>query len=295
MNIKHVIPISGKDSLAAAFIQTTIHPSYSYEFIFNDTHSELPETYQWLSKVEKYTGWTINRIGRSLPGIISEYGGFLPNQKARYCTRQAKIEPTEEFYKDHVVCIYYGLRADENRSGYVPIGGSRITPCYPLRSPENGGCGIDIDLQGVYSIVESKGLSPPSFRWARLEKEVRKRINYIDVDDLFSKWQLDIYFSGRSRANCYFCFNQRQYEMLWLMEAHNDLFQEAKSFESDDFWWIKEMSLKTLENDVQRQSRIFERRVKQVVKAMTGSLQTSLFAQQDDVLTGRSCGLLCGK
>lgn len=48
---RHVIPISGKDSLCTALIQTTRQPDLEYEFLFCDIGSELPQTYQWLSEI----------------------------------------------------------------------------------------------------------------------------------------------------------------------------------------------------------------------------------------------------
>lgn len=54
--MRYIIPISGKDSLATAIFQTTYQPNLPYEFIFNDTGSELPEVYKWLDNIEKSTG-----------------------------------------------------------------------------------------------------------------------------------------------------------------------------------------------------------------------------------------------
>ena len=64
--MRHIIPISGKDSLATALVQTTRYPNLPYEFLFNDVGCELPETYAWLDAVERKTGWKINRVGKCL-------------------------------------------------------------------------------------------------------------------------------------------------------------------------------------------------------------------------------------
>lgn len=72
--MRHIIPISGKDSLATAIVQTTMHPELCYEYIYNDTYAELPETYDWLNSVEKKMGFSIQRIGKSLKDVIYEQG-----------------------------------------------------------------------------------------------------------------------------------------------------------------------------------------------------------------------------
>ena len=94
---RHIIPISGKDSLATAIVQMAMEPNLHYEFVFNQTGSELPETFPWLSKVEETLGIHIHRIGADLEGIIASYNYFLPSATARYCTRQSKIEPFEDW------------------------------------------------------------------------------------------------------------------------------------------------------------------------------------------------------
>jgi hypothetical protein len=56
--IRHIIPISGKDSLATALTQIAKEPNIGYEFMFNPTGEELPEVFVWIEKVEKYLGKT---------------------------------------------------------------------------------------------------------------------------------------------------------------------------------------------------------------------------------------------
>ena len=116
--MRHIILISGKDSLAAALVQTARDDSLPYEYIFNDVGAELPETYEWIEKVKRKTGWPIKTIGRSLQARIRSYGGFLPGVKQRYCTKETKIEPTEELIGGDECTVYYGLRADVGR--YIP-------------------------------------------------------------------------------------------------------------------------------------------------------------------------------
>ena len=60
--MRHIIPISGKDSLATAIVQKRISPDIEYEYVFNPTGAELPEVFEWLDKVEVYSALVLFRI-----------------------------------------------------------------------------------------------------------------------------------------------------------------------------------------------------------------------------------------
>ncbi|CAA9372890.1 hypothetical protein AVDCRST_MAG94-4302 [uncultured Leptolyngbya sp.] len=315
--MRHVCLISGKDSLATALLQTTHRPNLPYEFVFNDVGCELPETYAWLGSVEAATGWTIERIGQPLETIIEGYNGFLPGQRSRYCTREAKIQPLERWLGKTPAIVYYGLRADENRTGYVPLADAMITPAYPLQD-------AGIDLQGVYSILTAQNLLPPSFHWQRLEDAVSDRLCDFDWQSALQPWQRRSLFSGRSRGNCYLCFYQGQYELLWLLETHPDLFSKMAAFEktkeqqpdrkrqpkvvqgnlltletvpeSKAYTWRDGYNLTEFASDKSRQKQIFDRRVKEVSTAILSIIQSqSLGLALDTEIALTSCGLLCGK
>lgn len=289
---RHIIPISGKDSLATALIQTTYAPSLKYEFIFNDVGAELPETYDWLDSIRQKLGWEIVVVGKNLEDEINynlkHEKGFLPSFKRRFCTSNCKIKPMEEYLgKQDEIWIYYGLRADENRTGYVPIAGSKITPVYPLQE-------FGIDLQGVWAILTAQNLLPPSFFWQRLYDAVKKRI---DVSGL-SAVEKHFLFAGRSRANCYFCFFQRQAELLWLLETHPDYFDRMGTLEKTDYTWMKDFSIEEFKEDTVRQQRAFSAKVNDVVKYIAAKQQMiipGLSLTVDNELSAISCGLMCGK
>lgn len=287
--MRHIILISGKDSLATALVQTARMPDLPYEFIFNDVEAELPETYEWLERVESKTGWNIRRVGRNLPELIKSYGGFLPSPTARYCTRECKIEPMEAEIGKEEATIYYGLRADENRIGYVPVGNKHIIPAYPLVD-------MGIDLQGVFAILEAQNLLPPDFFWGRLYEAVNSELEfYTNWEERLSWLYKRILFSGRSRANCFHCFFQSQYEFVWLLETHPELFQKAMEMEKDEYSFQPSYHLRDLLDEKKKQS-VFNRRVKETVNVIKGGLQTSLYeVTTDNLLARTSCGLLCGK
>lgn len=289
--MRHIILISGKDSLATALFQTAHEPRDDYEYLFNDTGCELPETYAWLEKVEQQTGWHLQRIGKDLQEAVVLRNGFLPSSRQRYCTRETKIEPMKAFLAGDEATIYYGLRADEKRTGYVPVASDRITPRYPLR--ENG-----LGLPHVLAINAAQGLTPPSFFWRRLydavvETMLADRLVFEDWHQWISPIEYDFLFAGRSRSNCFLCFFQRQYEWIWLAETHPDLFAAAAGMEhvGSNYTWRNDYSLPAL---LERKHVIFGKRVRQVVEYIERKRFNPVPLDEDEI-AAFSCGLLCGK
>lgn len=293
MSVRHVIPISGKDSLCTALLQTAKEPGLEYEFLFNDTGCELPETYAWLDEVEQATGWKIERCGKSLENVIREQN-MLPSIRRRFCTKYGKIYPMQDRYKllKSNVHVYYGLRADENRVGISAP--SWMAPEYPLVE-------MGIGLRAVWSILEVKGLLPPSFFWPSLFYAVAERLGEDPENwlDLLKPWEARMLFAGRSRANCYFCFFQRQYELIWLAETHPDLFWRAcwiertTGTEHSQFTWQQGRYLDEL---LDRRKEIIQRRALEIVKVIASRKQGDLFGfSTDNEIALTSCGLLCGK
>lgn len=284
--MRHIITISGKDSLCAALVQTAYAPDLPYEYVFCDVGTELPETYAWLSKVEAATGWKIQRMGRNLEEMIARWN-FLPSQANRFCTKHGKIKPLETFQGKQPTTIYYGVRADESRD-IRPLPTS--TARFPLVE-------LGIDLRGVWTILAAKNLLPPSFFWPSLYYRV---CEYLDgTPDWLEPWEEQMLFAGRSRANCYFCFFQRQYEYLWLHETHPDLFWRACGIERftgtslTSFKWQQRYYLDEL---LSRRHEILDRRARQLTTRLAKRLQGGFFIGQEETeLSATSCGLFCGK
>ena len=122
---RHVVMLSGgKDSTALALYLRDRHPERSFEYVFCDTHKELPETYEYLTRIEARLGQPIERLSshhgeRGFDHYLKLYGDYLPSPKQRWCTRLLKIEPFERHVGDDPTLLYVGLRADEQRSGYI--------------------------------------------------------------------------------------------------------------------------------------------------------------------------------
>jgi len=184
--MRHIIPISGKDSLTTAIVQSRVNnEEANYEYVFNDTGTELPETYQWLDKVEDKLNIEIKRIGKSLEDIIYDQK-MLPSIKARFCTRMSKIEPLEKYLEGEDAYLYFGLRYDEpERKGYDNQGHKNLIPVYPLRQNK-------IKLNDVYNILTHHDLLPPTFFWQRLYDAVNQKLgDHFQLLDKLPQWFYD--------------------------------------------------------------------------------------------------------
>jgi hypothetical protein len=199
-----------------------------------------------------------------------------------------------KYVGDDEAAIYFGIRADENRGGFD----NKFSPNIEIEMPLKV---FNIGIDQVYQIINEAGLKPPVFFWGRLYNEVRSRLDF-DPRSVLNEWIFDKLFAWRTRANCYHCFNQRQYEIVGLWEHHPELAEKALWYESQGgekaytwrekpFDWYKE-----------HKERIFDKRVKKIVKVIRSTQQLSLFSDKDseeqgflDLFSYSSCGLFCGK
>jgi len=238
--MKHIVSVSGgKDSAALAIYMAQNYPEIPVEYVFCDTGCELPETYEYLERLEAMLGAEVthlnalDRLGvEKKPGrnpfdiyLKELYGDFLPNPRSRWCTRILKIEPFERYVGDDRAFSYIGIRADEKRDGYVakkpPVISQQpnIIPVYPFK--DDG-----LTLIDIKQILEESGLGLPD------------------------------YYRWRSRSGCYFCFYQQLGEWQRLKDEHPDLFAQAKKYEQvkggKQFTWVEG---KTLDDIAQLEKR----------------------------------------
>ncbi|WP_240695836.1 phosphoadenosine phosphosulfate reductase family protein [Candidatus Chloroploca sp. Khr17] len=211
---RHICNLSGgKDSTALAIFLRDKIPQL--EYVFCDTHKELPETYEYLDRLEAFLQRPIIKLNdhRGFDHWLDMYGGMLPSPRVRWCTRKLKIEPFEAYVKDETVWSYVGIRADEERSGYTSTK-PNIHPVFPFKE-----CGITISE--VEKILELSGIGLPN------------------------------YYDWRQRSGCFFCFYMRSGEWVGLKERHPDLFELAKAYETErggeKFYWRQRESLAELE------------------------------------------------
>lgn len=261
--IRHILSLSGgKDSTALAIYMRDLVKDM--EYIFCDTGEELPETKEYLDKLEVFLGKEINRLNPERPfsHYLQIYNGVLPDARTRWCTRQLKIEPFEKFIKDDLCYSYIGIRADEaNRKGYISTK-PNIIPQYPFI--EN-----NIGKEDVFRILEESGLGLPK------------------------------YYDWRSRSGCYFCFFQRRNEWVGLLENHPDLYTKAMNFEKynqetgESFTWSQTESLRDLQKPERVESIKNEStNKKSVTKTKTNLTLSEIFYASEEDRGDEGC-LIC--
>ena len=214
--VRHVLGLSGgKDSAALAIYMKDQGLVPDIEYFFADTGAELPEVYEYLDKLEAYLGQEIVRLnsGREFEHWLKIHGNFLPSARQRWCTREMKIKPFERFVGDDEVISYIGIRADEDREGYISHR-PNINAVFPFKE-------AGLIREDIFRILENSVGIPEYYKW-------------------------------RSRSGCYFCFFQRRDEWLGLADKHPDLFEKAKQFEKidningDSYTWVHGMTLDQL-------------------------------------------------
>src|SRR5687767_8405885 len=83
---RHVLGLSGgKDSAALAIYMRDREPQM--EYFFCDTGRELPETYEFLQRLEVILGKPIERLNsdRDFDHWLHVFGGALPSPQMRWC------------------------------------------------------------------------------------------------------------------------------------------------------------------------------------------------------------------
>lgn len=248
---RHILSLSGgKDSTALAIYMRDKVPEM--EYVFCDTGEELPETYDYLDRLEAYLGKPIARLNPDRPfsHYLDIYRGVLPDSRTRWCTRMLKIKPFEKYVGDSEAISYIAIRADETyRTGYISTK-PNLKPVYPF---------IDAGIikSDVFRMLDESGLGAPE------------------------------YYEWRSRSGCYFCFFQQRREWVGLKERHPDLYDKAKEFEKFDevtgksFTWSQKESLAELEQP-ERMAAIKESQLRQK-DAVSGNLVDILDEEEDEM------------
>jgi 3'-phosphoadenosine 5'-phosphosulfate sulfotransferase (PAPS reductase)/FAD synthetase len=252
--VRHVLSLSGgKDSAALAVYLRDRVPKM--EYIFHDTGKELPDTYEYLERLEGYLGSRIIRttFGTTFDDLLRQYGGMLPSNHRRWCTKMMKLEPFENYIGNDFCINYVGIRADEERTGYISTK-PNIRASFPFRE---GG----INYAGVQRILEESGLGmPPYIEW------------------------------GRTRSGCFFCFYQQKIEWVRLKQRYPDYFEQAKAYEKPNringniFYWCGNEPLADLErpermaeierNWQKKQERLAMRKPNRSLAETIGGLET---------------------
>lgn len=214
---RHILSLSGgKDSAALALYMRD--RCSEMEYIFHDTGKELPETIAYLDRLQDMLRKPIHKTTSrfTFEHWLSVYGGMIPSNHRRWCTKMLKLKPFEQFVGNDPVINYVAIRADEEREGYISHKANIVTR-YPFR--EDG-----LVYEDVVRILQDSGLGMPRY----------------------TEW-------GRTRSGCFFCFFQQKIEWVRLKETYPELFEEAKRYEranmvnGNPFYWSGKEPLDELE------------------------------------------------
>lgn len=261
--VRHILGLSGgKDSTALAILLHQEIPEM--EYIFCDTHKELPETYDYLDRIKARLGIKIHYLNaaKGFDYWLAIHDGLLPSPQKRWCTVKMKIEPIEKYIGNDLAYSYIGIRADEDREGYISTK-PNLKPIFPFK--ERG-----LVKEDIISILEESGIGLPK------------------------------YYKWRSRSGCYFCFFQRKYEWVMLAQEHPDLFEKAIEYEENHqdgrhYTWTHGETLREL---LARKDEIIAKHDKAMAKEkkvapkrpLVESLE-SVLDEEDDILPCLACHL----
>jgi hypothetical protein len=265
---RHVLGLSGgRDSAALAVFMRQRHPEIDLEYFFTDTGKELPEVYEFLTRLEGFLGKPITRLNpdRDFDFWLRSYNNYLPSPQSRWCTRQLKLRPFEHWVRSYLdqgqrVVSYVAIRADEDyREGYSATRRGLSTKL-PFKE-------VGIDKAGVIEILEGSGLGLPR------------------------------YYDWRSRSGCTFCFFQQKIEWVRLKQRHPEAFEEAKSYEKtaldggSPFTWSQGESLVELERaervaEIERDHALRIERA--AAKRRMNPLRAAVDMDMDDIYGGAS-------
>ena len=240
--VRHILNVSGgKDSSALALLMAGRIKGLEHfklenvEYVFCDTQKELPETYQYLARLEAELGSKIIHLNAKagFDHWHKVFNGYLPSPRDRWCTKLLKLKPFEAHVGTDNVVSYVGIRADEDRVGYLSKK-PNIKTRFPLTE-------ADINYEGVLKILEDSGLGLPTFM----------------------KW-------GRTNSGCTFCFYQSPFEWVKLFEHYPKLFAEAQEYETVDendpnkrFTWMENGPLSML-LDPEKREQILNSGIQQI-------------------------------
>lgn len=261
--VRHILGLSGgKDSTALAILLHKEIPQM--EYFFCDTHRELTETYDYLERIKARLGIKIHYLSaeKDFDHWLTVHGGYLPSPKRRWCTEQMKILPLEKFIGTDDTVSYIGIRADEQREGYISTK-PNIRPAYPFKERR-------LVKADILRLLEESGIGLPS------------------------------YYKWRSRSGCYFCFFQRKYEWVMLHENHPELFAKAVEYEQRHkdgrtyTWNQRETLLELLERKDQiiadHEKAMSRQQHSQPNRPLAESLEAVL-DEEDDTLPCLACHL----
>ena len=222
--VLHIVALSGgHDSTIMSFLLKEREPR-PYNYVCTPTGDELPEMFAFWAWLGEALGQRLTPVMAGTLTSCITANRMLPNFRARFCTRQLKIEPYRDFLQTQSllspIVSYVGLRADEEgRAG------------------------------GAYNDIKGVTMRFPLREWGMGETEVQAGLAERGI-------------RCPDRTDCALCYHQRLGEWYELWVNHPDRYAKGEAFEAQygatfrtpgrDTWpsALKEMRLRFEAGDV---------------------------------------------
>jgi len=215
--MKTILSYSGGKDSTALLIRLHELNQAPDEVHFADTGLEFPEIYEYLNKIEEYTGQTIKRIKpkKSWDELFytkitrgdyeGEIRGFPYVITPCWAQRDLKVRPMEKIQKKNAI-ILLGITFDEQ-----------------------------------HRIQKQENLRYPLIEWGWTEKKCKQ---YLREKNL-----LNPIYAKFKRTGCWLCPKQPKRNLYTLEREYPDLWERLKKYEEDCPHGFKpNMSLKDYEN-----------------------------------------------
>lgn len=310
--IRHICGISGgKDSAALAIYLKQKGDIPEMEYYFSDTGCELPETYDFIDRLEAYLGKKITRLGGE--GTFEHHLDLMRMRYEDHLEEKLSLreEHENQIHRLNESCMEWD---DEEEFPYEDstlheFSKGKIEDHGVLPSPTNRWCTVKMKLEPFEEYVgEDEVFSYVAIRadehregYVSTKDNIHPVFPFVHDDivrrDVFRILEETVgipeYYKWRSRSGCYFCFFQRREEWLGLYDNHPELFKKAVELEEENskdcgYTWIENITLTEL---LMKRDKVIEYAGNRKNEEDDKTWQEKLLEQGDD-LNDQGC-LIC--